>query len=67
MNDVHENLKKTCVNCKNAIFDAWWGEYKCAIKQHLVFAGEGKDWDCSDHQNGIPTDSIRNKDYPNKD
>lgn len=56
-----------CTNCKNAIFDAWWGEFKCRIKQHLIFAGEGKDLPCPNHAPGTPEESLKNKEYPNKD
>ncbi len=56
-----------CNTCKNAIYDAWWGEYKCSIKQKVIFGGPGKDMPCNDYKKGDPTDAKKNKDYPNKE
>lgn len=55
----------TCNTCVHAVMDDWWGVYKCSIKQHVIFAGEGKDFPCSKYKNGIPKEAFNNKDYPN--
>lgn len=56
-----------CSTCKNAIFDAFWGEYKCKEYLHTVFAGRGKDAPCPKYAQGTPEGSKVNERYPNKE
>ena len=56
-----------CSTCKNAIFDAFWGEYKCSIYLHTIFAGHGKDEPCPKYAKGTPEGSKVNERYPNKE
>lgn len=52
-----------CFTCKNAVFDAFWGEYKCKEKKHVVFAGPGKDEPCPSYAKGAPAESKENEKY----
>lgn len=54
-----------CTNCGNAIYDAQWGEYKCAVSKHTVY-GPGRidiTIDCEHHIPGNPKESKNNADY----
>lgn len=42
-----------CVNCEHAIFDEVWGEYKCRIKEHVVYNYEHVG--CDSYKKGTPT------------
>lgn len=43
---------KYCKNCANAIFDPVWGEFKCSIKQHVMYTDSV---DCDDYETGKPS------------
>lgn len=44
-----------CSNCKNALFDEIWGEYKCKIdKRKHYFDGQAVGAKCSYHKKGTP-------------
>jgi hypothetical protein len=46
---------ENCSNCKNALFDEIWGEYKCKIdKRHHYFDGQAVGAKCSYHEKGTP-------------
>lgn len=51
-----------CATCSNAIFVALWGEYKCAVKQRVIFQPE-LFTDCTDYKKGEPRESKSNTDY----
>ena len=44
-----------CSNCKHALFDEIWGEYKCKIdkKKHCL-EGQLAGVKCSGHEKGTP-------------
>lgn len=44
---------KNCTNCKYAIFDEIWGEYKCVVYEHTVEQPYDVE-PCSEHEKGIP-------------
>lgn len=54
-------FKSRCVECKHAIFDETWGEYKCQKKKHKVFNPEDYT-DCKDFVKGIVSTSARDHD-----
>ena len=51
-----------CSTCGNAIFNALWGEYKCTIRQHVIFQPELYK-DCEHYNDGTPKESKENADY----
>lgn len=51
-----------CGTCANAIFDALWGEYKCSVRERVIFAHEVYK-DCEYYKPGEPKESKRNKSY----
>lgn len=44
---------KNCTNCKHAIFDEIWGEYKCVVYKHTVEQPYDVE-PCCEHEKGIP-------------
>lgn len=48
-----------CQTCKNAIFDAQWGEFKCSVKKRNCRNIVG----CSDFVNGVPQESKDHEEY----
>lgn len=48
-----------CPECKNAIFDALWGDHECKIHQRATPDIQN----CSDYSHGTPEESARNKEY----
>ena len=56
-------MSNTCNTCKNAVFDAFWGEHKCKEKKHVIFAGPGKDEPCPSYSKGEPEESKKNEKY----
>lgn len=53
--------KSRCVDCKHAIFDETWGEYKCGKKKHKVFNPD-EYADCKDFEKGAVKTSARGND-----
>lgn len=51
-----------CSTCENAIFDMLWGEYKCTVRQHMIFHPELYK-DCEHYKNGTPKESKTNADH----
>lgn len=48
-----------CQTCKNAIFDAQWGEYKCDVKKVTFKTLDS----CGDYAKGTPKQSKENEEY----
>ena len=48
-----------CQTCKNAIFDAQWGEYKCDITKTVCRSVDT----CDDYAKGTPKQSKENEEY----
>lgn len=48
-----------CQTCKNAIFDACWGEHKCGLNGITYRRLEV----CGDYKNGTPKESKENEEY----
>ena len=48
-----------CGTCKNAIFDALWGDYKCGIKKRNVY----DEVSCPEYSKGVPQGSKDDDDY----
>lgn len=48
-----------CQTCKNAIFDAKWGEHKCSINKVVYRKLDA----CGDYKNGKPQESKKNEEY----
>lgn len=57
----------TCKTCKHAVFNEFWGEYKCDIYNRVIYAGVGKDLPCTLYKKGEVKDSKVNENYPNKE
>ena len=51
-----------CEKCKNAIFSALWGEYKCDVHKRMIFAPEMYE-DCEHFAEGSPKESKENAEY----
>lgn len=30
-------IKMTCQNCSNSVFDETWGEHKCKVKNRVIY------------------------------
>lgn len=54
-------FKSRCIDCKYAIFDEIWGDYKCSVKKHRVHNPE-EYTDCKDYKKGTGTTSKRSDD-----
>lgn len=39
-----------CKNCKHAIFDELWGEYKCKIKERYIYYTRVEAIDCAHYE-----------------
>jgi len=52
-----------CQNCKNALFNELWGEYKCKLKQIVINILEDL---CPDFVEGTPEVSKEDR-YPEED
>lgn len=50
-----------CAKCGNAIFDPLWGDFKCSIRQHVVY--NHKNVECDDYKEGEPTETKREEVY----
>lgn len=37
------NISTNCSNCKYAVFDETWGEWKCSMKMRYILLTEKKD------------------------
>lgn len=51
-----------CLRCKNSIYDAVWGEFKCKIKKRRIYPGALENI-CSDYDEGDSSESATNKEY----
>ena len=51
-----------CETCRNAIFCAFWGEYKCAIREHMIYHPDLYA-DCEHYKEGKPMESKGNAQY----
>lgn len=45
----------SCAECKNALFDKIWGEYKCTITQHTIY--QSNNVDCGTYKKGEPEEA----------
>lgn len=51
-----------CKTCEHAVYSLLWGEYKCSIKERVIFAPEMYK-DCEDYKEGVPVGSKENTEY----
>ena len=49
-----------CKNCKHAIFDELWGEYKCKICERIVYDTRLDAWGC-EHYDKKPVEKTEEK------
>lgn len=54
-----------CLRCKNSIYDALWGEFKCKIKTRRIYPGTLENT-CPDYDEGEAVDSKANDIYYDK-
>lgn len=56
---------ENCTTCEHAIFDALWGEYRCAVRGTRLYIMLDSS-ECSDYNKGTPGESKLNADYDAK-
>ena len=54
-----------CTTCKNAYFDALWGEYKCSVRGTKLYILLDST-ECRDYAKGEPVESKCNAEYDAK-
>lgn len=48
-----------CKTCGNAIFNPWWGEYKCSLYEQIMY-DISDITDCPEYKEGEPKDTLNN-------
>ena len=48
-----------CSKCANAIFNPWWGEYKCEISTTIVY-DDNEVETCLEFKEGEPKETLNN-------
>lgn len=56
---------KNCTTCKNSVFDALWGEYRCGVRGTRLYILLDSD-ECRDYAKGEPEDAVANTAYEAK-
>lgn len=56
---------ENCTTCKHAVFDALWGEYRCAVRGTRLYIMLDSS-ECTEYKKGAPAESQLNKDYEAK-
>ena len=51
-----------CMSCRKAIFNPFWGEYKCSIYRHVLYY-PSKVEDCHEYKEGTPTEAKGYEEY----
>lgn len=53
---------ENCTTCKNAVFDALWGEYRCMKRQTGIYILLDST-ECADYAKGEFKESMANAEY----